>query len=113
VQTNSTVVYDSNWAMEHLMAAVAVEVSDDEMQHFHNVAFEYKSMKLSNFDGEIINTVIVSLTSSATIAAVMAVILEIVKQRRSSSIKINGIEINNVSQKTVLEALKVAGTQKN
>jgi hypothetical protein len=88
------------------MTALAIEVTEEEARHFHDAGIECTEVKGSNFDGDLISTILISLTSAATIKAVMPVLLEIVKSRKSSTIKVNGMEIKNVSEQVVLEALK-------
>jgi len=94
------------------MTALAVEVTEDELRHFREAGFKWTKVTGSNFDGDLINTVIISLLSTATIKAVMPVLLEIVKGRRSGAVKVNGIEIKNVSERAILEALKIGAAQK-
>jgi hypothetical protein len=94
------------------MNTLAIELDEDETRNFDGAGFEYRKIAGSNFDGNLMSTVLVSLTSAATIKALMPLLLEIVKKRRSGSIKINGMEIKNVSESVILEALKAGAPRK-
>jgi hypothetical protein len=87
------------------MSRVAIELSDDELEQLSSAGIEHTSISSSNFDGELLNTVLISLTSAASIKAMIPLFLEIAKGRRSGSIKINGIEIKNVSEATILKVI--------
>jgi hypothetical protein len=94
------------------MTTLAIDITEEEARHFHDAGFEFTTITGSNFDGDLLSTVLISLTSAATIRALMPVLVEIVRKRRSGTIKVNGMEIKNVSERVILEALKT-GTSEN
>lgn len=87
------------------MNKLAVEVTESETERFNPDTLSFKVVKGSNFDGAVVNTILISLTSATTIKAVIDVLRDVVKQRKSGKIKINGIEISNVSEEVILKAL--------
>jgi hypothetical protein len=93
------------------MNSLAIDVTEEEAQRFHDVGVEFTKITGSNFDGDLFSTVMISLTSAATIKAVIPVLLEIVKTRRSGTIKVNGMEIKNVSERVILEAVKTSAPE--
>jgi hypothetical protein len=88
------------------MSSLAVELSDEELERLSSAGIEFTSISSSNFDGNLLTTVLISLTSAASIKAMMPLFLEIAKGRRSGAIKVNGLEIKNVSEATILKALE-------
>jgi hypothetical protein len=93
------------------MSHVAIELSDEELERLNSAEIEFTSISSSNFDGQLLSTVLISLTSAASIKAIMPLLLEIVKRRRSGTIKVNGLEIKNVSEATILKALEKSTTR--
>jgi hypothetical protein len=94
-----------------LMTTLAVEVTEDETRHFHDAGFASTKIAGRNFDGDLMNTILISLTSTATIKALVPLLVEIVRTRRSGAIRVNGMEIRNVSEKVILEALKTGAPE--
>jgi hypothetical protein len=86
-----------------MMADLAIELTDVEVATLPVGAFTYETAKGRNFDGETVNTVLVTLTSTATVKVMCDFILRILKERRSGKIKINGAELSGVTEKTLLE----------
>jgi hypothetical protein len=93
------------------MSSVAVELSNEELERLSSANIEFTSISSSNFDGQLLNTILISLTSAASIKAMMPLFLEIAKRRKSGTIKINGLEIKNVSEATILKALEKSTTR--
>ena len=93
------------------MSRVAIELSDEELKRLSSANIEFTSISSSNFDGQLLSTVLISLTSAASIKAMMPLLLEIAKGRRSGTIKVNGLEIKNVSEATILKALEKSTTR--
>ena len=93
------------------MTRMAVELSDEEVARLNSVGIEHTLVSGSNFDGGLLSTVLISLTSATTIKAIMPLLLEIVKGRRSGAIKINGMELKNVSEAAILKAIETTSTR--
>ena len=88
------------------MITLAVEATKDEARHFQDAGFPVTEISGSNFDGNLMDTILISLTSAATVKQLVPLLIELVKARRSGAIKVNGMEISNVSENVILEALK-------
>jgi hypothetical protein len=88
---------------ESSMASLAIEVEEEEVACFDRAKIECKTIRGNNYDGDLVTTIIVSLTSAQTVKAICDVIKEIIKQRRSGKIKLNGLEVSNVSEDVLLK----------
>jgi hypothetical protein len=77
------------------VANLAVEVFDSELPAFQASGLSYELVRGQNFDGIDVNTILISLTSAASIRAVCQMIVEILEQRKSGKIKVNGMELTN------------------
>jgi hypothetical protein len=85
------------------MSNLTVELSDAEASELTNKGLHFESVRGKNFDGDTINTILLSITSTATIKVFCDFVVHILKQRRSGKIKINGVEMSNVSEAALLK----------
>jgi hypothetical protein len=90
------------------MGDLTIELTDAEAAALHDKGLRFESVKGRSFDGDTINTILVSVTSTATIKVLCDFLEHVLKQRRAGKLKINGLEMTNVSESTLL---KVAGMQ--
>ena len=83
------------------MTDLLIELDDVESEKFTTSAIPHEVLKSRNLDGEMINTIIISLVSPVTIKILCNFLLALLKQRRSGKVKINGIEFSNVTEATI------------
>jgi hypothetical protein len=88
------------------MTNLAVEIFDDELPSLEGKDFVITTAKGRNFDGIDVNTVLMSITSAATLKTVCSLIASIVKARRSGKIKLNGVELSGVTEETIQRLLQ-------
>ena len=89
-----------------LVSNLAIDLTEKESAPLRAAGLQFESMKVDNFDGNTLNTILLSVTSTATITALCNFLKDILLQRRSGKLKINGLEISDVSEATLL---KLAG----
>ena len=89
-----------------LVSNLAIDLTEKESAPLRCAGFQFESMKIDNFDGNTLNTILLSVTSTATITALCNFLKDVLLQRRSGKLKINGLEISDVSEATLL---KLAG----
>jgi hypothetical protein len=85
---------------------LAVELSDGEVRTLGAQGLDFRFAKGRNFDGVDVNIVLLALSSAAVVKAVCGVLIEIVKRRPSGKIKINGVELSNVSEATIRDLIE-------
>src|ERR1039457_568034 len=80
-----------------LVSNLAIDLTEKESAPLRCAGFQFESMKIDNFDGNTLNTILLSVTSTATITALCNFLKDVLLQRRSGKLKINGLEISDVS----------------
>jgi hypothetical protein len=88
------------------MGDLIIDLTEEESAPLRSAGLQFESLKIDNFDGDTLNTILLSVTSTATITALCNFLKDVLRQRRSAKIKINGLEVSDVSEATLL---KLAG----
>ena len=89
-----------------MVSNLAIDLTEKESAALRCAGLQFESMKIHSFDGNTLDTVLLSVTSTATITALCNFLKDVLLQRRSGKLKINGMEISDVSEATLL---KLAG----
>ena len=87
--------------MKHLI----VEVPQEEVGLFDDAHIEHEAVETQNLDGSQTLSVIITIASLPVTSLLVDVLMTIAKKRQKSSIKINGIEMSNVSQELIEKVL--------
>jgi hypothetical protein len=86
------------------MDGLAIELTDDEVLGLEaGDDLQFDHVKSNNFDAGTMSIILVTLTSPATIKILADLLRDILKQRRGGKIKINGMEVSDVSEATLLK----------
>lgn len=93
------------------MGNLIIELSHEEVEIFKGYGNTCEEVYSQDLDGQSLVNIIVTIASLPISKLIIDALLTISKKRQTSSIKINGIEIQNVSQELVEKLLKDVETK--